>query len=148
MIYCYMIYCYTIHYYLSEDDCIAGNSNFITNPSSFTVTATTTIYVRVENLDNAICSDSTKFFDLVIQCNPLSCQLDITSTVATSNQTICLNSSIQNITYSFGGEATGVTVSGLPTGLTTNIKVMQINGTFSFSEVNGFAIISLVGLMD
>jgi hypothetical protein len=33
-------------------------------------------------------------------------------------------------------------------GLTTNIKVMQINGTFSFSEVNGFAIISLVGLMD
>lgn len=136
---------YTIHYYLSEDDCIAGNSNFITNPSSFTVTATTTIYVRVENLDNAICSDSTKFFDLVIQCNPLSCQLDITSTVATSNQTICLNSSIQNITYSFGGEATGVTVSGLPTGLTTNINagVLTISGTPSQTGTFNYQVTSV-----
>ena len=33
-------------------------------------------------------------------------------------------------------------------GLTTNAKVMQRNGTFLFSEVNGFAIIFLVGLMD
>ena len=136
---------YTIHYYLSEDDCIAGNSNFITNPSSFNVTATTTIYVRVENLDNAICSDSTKFFDLVIQCNPLSCQLDITSTVATSNQTICLNSSIQNITYSFGGEATGVTVSGLPTGLTTNINagVLTISGTPSQTGTFNYQVTSV-----
>ena len=33
-------------------------------------------------------------------------------------------------------------------GLTTKVQVMQINGTFLFSEVNGFAIIFLVGLMD
>ena len=31
-------------------------------------------------------------------------------------------------------------------GLTTNAKVMQINGTFLFSEVNGFAIIFFSGV--
>ncbi len=122
---------YVIRYYLDENDCSLGNSNFISNPSSFTVSTTTSVYIRVENLGNSICADATKFFDLVIQCQPASCQLDLTSSVPTSNQTICLNSSIQNITYSFGGEATGVTVSGLPTGLTTNINagVLTISGT-------------------
>jgi len=136
---------YTIHYYLSEDDCLAGNSNFITNPTSFTVTTTTTIYVRVENLDNAICSDATKFFDLVIQCNPLSCQLDLTSANTTTSQTICLNSPIQNITYSYGGEATGAVVAGLPTGLTATIGagVVTISGTPTQTGVFNYTVTSV-----
>jgi gliding motility-associated-like protein len=122
---------YVIRYYLNENDCFIGNSNYIQNPSAYQVTATTTIYVRIENIGNSICSDANQFFDLVIQCNPLSCQLDLTSAVATSNQTICFNSAIQNITYSFGGEATSATVTGLPTGLLTNINagVLTISGT-------------------
>ena len=136
---------YIIHYYLSEDDCLAGNSNFITNPTSFTVTTTTTIYVRVENLDNAICSDATKFFDLVIQCNPLSCQLSLTSTVPTTSQTICLNSPIQNITYSYGGETTGAVVTGLPTGLTATIGagVVTISGTPTQTGVFNYTVTSV-----
>ena len=122
---------YVIRYYLDENDCSEGNSNYITNPSAYTVTSTTTIFIRVENIGNSICADSTKFFDLVIQCNPPSCQLDLTSASVTSNQTICANVAIQDIIYSFGGEATNVTVSGLPTGLSTSINagVLTISGT-------------------
>ena len=122
---------YVIRYYLNENDCFIGNSNYIQNPTAYQVTATTTIYVRIENIGNAICSDANQFFDLVIQCNPLSCQLDLTSAVATTNQIICFNSAIQNITYSFGGEATSATVTGLPTGLLLNIiaGVLTISGT-------------------
>jgi gliding motility-associated-like protein len=136
---------YTIYYYLVEDDCYAGNSNFITNPAEFNVTSTTTIYVRVENSDNSICADATKFFDLVIDCLIPPCQLDLTSAVATSNQTICINNAIQDITYSFGGEATGATVTGLPTGLTTNINsgVLTISGTPTQTGVFNFTVTSV-----
>jgi gliding motility-associated-like protein len=122
---------YVIRYYLDENDCSLGNSNYITNPTSFTVSTTTSVFIRVENISNSICADATKYFDVVIQCNPPSCQLDLTSAVATSNQTICFNSAIQNITYSFGGEATSATFTGLPTGLLTNINagVLTISGT-------------------
>jgi gliding motility-associated-like protein len=136
---------YTIRYYLNEDDCLAGNANFITNPTSFTVTTTTTIFVRVENLDNAICSDATKFFDLVIQCNPLSCQLDLTSTTVTTSQIICLNVPIQNITYSYSGEATGAVVAGLPTGVTAaiNAGVVTISGTPTQTGVFNYTVTSV-----
>lgn len=122
---------YVIKYYTNENDCLAGNSNFITNPTSYTVTTTTTIYVRVENLGYSTCADATKFFDLVINCILPACQLNLTSSTSTSNQTICFNSSIQDITYSFGGEATSASVTGLPTGLTTSVNsgVLTISGT-------------------
>lgn len=122
---------YVIKYYLDENDCLNGNTNFITNPTNYTVSATTTIYVRVENLGYSTCADATKFFDLVIQCSPPSCLLNLTSGSSTSNQTICFNSSIQNITYSFGGEATSANITGLPTGLITSINsgVLTISGT-------------------
>lgn len=136
---------YTIRYYLNEDDCLAGNTNYITNPTSFTVTTTTTIFVRVENLDNAICSDSSKFFDLVIQCNPLSCQLDLTSATTTTSQTVCLNTPIQNIAYSYGGEATAANVTGLPTGVTAAIGagIITISGTPSQAGVFNYTVASI-----
>jgi gliding motility-associated-like protein len=136
---------YVIKYYTDENDCLAGNSNFIANPTNYAVTTTTTIYVRVENLGYSTCADATKFFDLVIDCLIPPCQLDLTSTVATSNQTICINNAIQDITYSFGGEATGATVTGLPTGLTTNINsgVLTISGTPTQTGVFNFTVTSV-----
>lgn len=136
---------YTIRYYLNEDDCLAGNNNYITNPTSFTVTTTTTIFVRVENLDNAICSDSSKFFDLVIQCNPLSCQLDLTSATTTTTQTLCLGTSIQNIVYGYTGEATGAVVTGLPTGVTAAIGagIVTISGTPTQTGVFNYTVTSV-----
>lgn len=122
---------YTIHYYLNENDCFIGNSNYIQTPTAFQASTTTTIYVRIENIGNAICADANQFFDVVIQCIPSSCELELSSVTATSNQTICLNDSIQNIIYTFGGDATTVNVTGLPTGLLTSINsgVLTISGT-------------------
>lgn len=136
---------YIIKYYLNENDCIGGNSNFITNPASYTVTTTTTIYVRVENLGYSTCADSSKFFDLVIQCIPASCQLDLTSAGTTINQTLCLNSAIQNITYSYGGEATGAIDTGLPNGLTAVIAsgVVTISGTPTQTGVFNYTVTSV-----
>jgi gliding motility-associated-like protein len=136
---------YVIRYYLNENDCFIGNSNYIQNPSAYQVSVTTTIYVRIENIGNPICSDANQFFDLVIQCNPLSCQLDLTSAVATTNQTICFNSAIQNITYSFGGEATSATITGLPTGLLSNINagVLTISGTPTQTGVFNYEVTSV-----
>ena len=122
---------YVIKYYLNEPDCFIGNANFIPNPTAFTVTTTTTIYVRIENIGNAICADANQFFDLVIDCIPASCFLNLTSAPATTNQSICIGQPIQNITYTYGDDATNVTATGLPTGLSfsTSAGVVTISGT-------------------
>lgn len=43
--------------------------------------------------------------------------LNLSSAPATANQTVCLNSNINTINYSFGGSASGVNISGLPAGV-------------------------------
>jgi len=43
--------------------------------------------------------------------------ISLISAAGTNAQTVCINTSITNITYSIGGSATGATVSGLPTGV-------------------------------
>jgi len=56
--------------------------------------------------------------------------LALTSAVGTDSQTICINTSITNITYATTG-ATGATVIGLPAGVTANwdSDVLTISGT-------------------
>ena len=57
--------------------------------------------------------------------------ITLTSPVSTSNQTLCMNVPITNITYAIGGSGTGATVSGLPTGVTGTYAagVFTISGT-------------------
>ncbi|MBE9576156.1 PKD domain-containing protein, partial [Flavobacterium proteolyticum] len=57
--------------------------------------------------------------------------LTLTSAAATTNQSVCANSPITNITYSVAGGATGATVSGLPAGVTGSYLagVFTISGT-------------------
>uniref|UniRef100_UPI00262EC77C beta strand repeat-containing protein n=1 Tax=Flavobacterium sp. TaxID=239 RepID=UPI00262EC77C len=57
--------------------------------------------------------------------------LNLTSAGATANQTVCANSPITSITYTFGGTVTGATVAGLPSGVTAAISgnTVTINGT-------------------
>ncbi|MFT3908399.1 MAG: Ig-like domain-containing protein [Ferruginibacter sp.] len=54
-----------------------------------------------------------------------------TSAAATTAQTICIGSSITNITYSVGGSGNGATVTGLPAGVNGNYAggVFTISGT-------------------
>ncbi|MEC4005428.1 hypothetical protein OX283_012230, partial [Flavobacterium sp. SUN052] len=56
-----------------------------------------------------------------ITVNPLA-TITLTSAAATTNQTVCSGSPIINITYAFGGTATGATVTGLPTGVTATVS--------------------------
>ncbi|TAF08434.1 MAG: hypothetical protein EAZ75_11135, partial [Flavobacteriia bacterium] len=50
---------------------------------------------------------------------------------AATNRTVCINTPITNITMTLGGGATGATVSGLPTGVTSSISgtTLTISGT-------------------
>ncbi len=54
-----------------------------------------------------------------------------TSAAATTNQTVCINNAITNITYSVTGSGTGATVTGLPAGVNGNFSagVFTISGT-------------------
>ncbi len=58
-----------------------------------------------------------------------------TSSAGSTNQTICINNAIANITYSIGGSGTGATVSGLPAGVSGTFAagVFTISGTATTS---------------
>jgi hypothetical protein len=57
--------------------------------------------------------------------------LALTSAAGTDNQSVCSGTAITNISYTIGGTATGVTVAGLPAGLTSTTTggVLTITGT-------------------
>ncbi|HLY70444.1 MAG TPA: T9SS type B sorting domain-containing protein, partial [Puia sp.] len=57
--------------------------------------------------------------------------LTLTSAAGTDNQTVCSGTAITNIAYTYGGTATGITVTGLPAGLTSSTvgNVLTITGT-------------------
>jgi gliding motility-associated-like protein len=57
--------------------------------------------------------------------------LTLTSAPPTANQTVCVNTSIDSITYVYEGSVTGATVSGLPTGVTATVlgNTVTISGT-------------------
>ena len=60
-----------------------------------------------------------------------SSTLVLGSAASTSNQSVCVSTSITQIKYNVGGVATGATVSGLPTGVTSSYSagVLTISGT-------------------
>jgi gliding motility-associated-like protein len=71
--------------------------------------------------------------------------ITFTSAAGTDNQTVCINSAITAITYSTTG-ATGVTITGLPAGVTGSLAadVVTISGTPTVSGPNNYTI-SLTG---
>ena len=90
------------------------------SPGAFTYTLTATDeygcnYVRNVTVNVASCV----------------CNLNLTSVAGSNNQTVCINNAINSITYSYGGSATGATVTGLPTGVNATISggLITISGT-------------------
>ncbi len=61
---------------------------------------------------------------------------------ASANETKCINTSIDNITYNIGGGATGATVDGLPNGVsgTYNAGVLTISGTPTVSGTFNYTV--------
>ena len=81
-----------------------------------------------------------------ITVNPLN-TIILSSAVNSDNQSICLNGSLNNLTYTTTG-ATGATFSGLPSGITGswNNDVISITGTPTSNVGNPFTYtINLVG---
>ena len=59
--------------------------------------------------------------------------ISLSSGPGTDNQTVCISTSLPNITYQIGGVATGATITGLPAGLSGNYnsttRIYTISGT-------------------
>jgi hypothetical protein len=68
--------------------------------------------------------------------------LTLTSAPGTTNQTVCINTPIVNITYAVGGTGTGGTVTGLPAGVTGTFAggVITISGTPSAAGVFNYTV--------
>jgi len=103
------------------------SANVITNPSAYAVTSSTSVFVEI----NAGPCNVTEEINIIVSCIPPTCSLTLTSAVGTNNQIICEGSPITNIVYTTSGSATGATVTGLPTGLTSvyNDNTFTISGT-------------------
>jgi gliding motility-associated-like protein len=71
----------------------------------------------------------------------------LTSPVATTNQTICINTPITNIVYTVGNGATGATVLGLPTGVAGSFAagVFTISGTPSAAGTFNYTVTTTGG---
>ncbi len=65
-----------------------------------------------------------------ITVNPAE-TITLSSAGSTTNQTVCMNTSITSITYTLGGGATGASVTGLPAGVTSSVTgtTLTISGT-------------------
>lgn len=67
--------------------------------------------------------------------------IDLNSAIATTTQTVCINTGITNIQYLVGGTGTGAGVTGLPTGVTgkyvagvyTISGIPTVSGTFTYT---------------
>ena len=97
---------------------ITGSPTTLTG-SPFTYTVTTT---------GGACGTPSLTGTLTVQ--PLA-TLALSSPSATTNQTVCINTPITTIEYTFGGTATGASVVGLPAGVTASVagNTLTISGT-------------------
>lgn len=95
---------------------ISGSSNIISN-NNFTITTT-----------GGVCNSVILTGSITINPSP---SLNLSSALFSDSQSICINNSISNINYTFGGSANNVTTTGLPNGIniTTNSNSVTLSGT-------------------
>jgi hypothetical protein len=127
----------------------SNSGNLVTNytiPTTAISGSTVTLTLTVTNVCNTSLSDN-------IVINISGSTLSLSSAIGTTNQSICSGTAITPIQYTFGGGATSVTVSGLPTGVTasTSGNVVTISGTpsadfsYTINTVGGCGSVSLNG---
>jgi gliding motility-associated-like protein len=107
---------------------VPGLPSFVaTNTTTSPITGTITVTPTFTN-GSVSCVGATRTFTITVNPTPT---LILSSSVASANQTICINTSISPIQYTFGSGATGVNVTGLPSGLSVDItgSIVTISGT-------------------
>jgi gliding motility-associated-like protein len=120
-----------------------ATSSFVATPSGGTLTISGTpssAFTYSVATTGGFCTSVSASGSIAITPAPT---LSLSSVPATANQTVCLNSNITTINYSFGGSATGVNVTGLPTGVliaSTSISASiigspSVTGTFNYLVV-------------
>lgn len=109
------------------------NANFVSNSTGGTViiTGTSSVpgsYPFTITSTGGNCAPVSAIGTITVEASPT---LTLTSALGTDAQTLCLLNGILPIQYTFGGSATGVSFSGLPSGLTTSTvgNVLIISGT-------------------
>ncbi|WPR71173.1 T9SS type A sorting domain-containing protein [Flavobacterium sp. NG2] len=108
-----------------------NGSNVGTNSSTYSnSTLANGDIVTVTLTSNATCATGNPAIsgNTTMIVNP-NATISLTSGVGSNNQTRCINTAINNITFGISGGGTGATVSGLPPGLTTNYNA----GTYTVS---------------
>ncbi|MGY0034551.1 DUF7507 domain-containing protein [Pedobacter sp. NJ-S-72] len=116
---------------------LTGNYNSATK--EFTITGNPTLSGTFPYTITTTGGCSSVILNGIIKVNP-NTTLQLTSASSTVNQTLCINSNLQTITYQTAN-ATGATVSGLPAGVTGTYNNGQINingsptqsGTFTYT---------------
>jgi gliding motility-associated-like protein len=88
--------------------------------------------------------ESTSVFEITI--NPLP-TITLSSSGASTNQTVCINTAIASIDYTIGGGATGATTLGLPSGLSGNLvgNTYTISGTPTVSGTFNYTVTTTGG---
>ncbi len=105
---------------------LTGGTGTTSAPSPSTALAGTTTYYVTQTV--AGCESSRAAIAVIV--NPLP-TLILSSIAGSANQTTCINTPIIPIQYTLGGDATGVTISGLPDGVTYTVSgnIVTISGT-------------------
>ncbi|RYZ54111.1 MAG: hypothetical protein EOP49_05845, partial [Sphingobacteriales bacterium] len=105
----------------------AGTGSFST--ANLVTANSTTVTVTSIAIDNCI-TNMTTGNAVSFNVTPAA-TLSLSSTAATTSQSVCLNAAIQNIVYTIGGSASGVSVTGLPAGLTGVVSgsTLTVSGT-------------------
>ncbi|POS02902.1 hypothetical protein Q361_102216, partial [Flavobacterium croceum DSM 17960] len=91
---------------------------------SFTAT-NTTVYIKLWNSNTNLVGNDFAIDDLSVY----TCSMNLISN--NSNQTVCTGQAINSILYSYSGAVSGISVTGLPTGVTYSIanNIITISGT-------------------
>ncbi|HAK77666.1 MAG TPA: hypothetical protein DCM71_12325, partial [Runella sp.] len=107
---------------------ISGSPTTATgSPFGYTITTT-----------GSVCTPTTKTGTLTVNA---AHSIVLTSSPTTATQIACINSAIVPITYALSGGATGATVTGLPTGVTSAINggILTISGAPTTIAGNPFS---------
>lgn len=104
---------------------IASITGSPTTAGSYTYTLTTTGTCNQTSINGTITVS-------------MASSLVLSSSPGTDNQTVCVNSSITPINYTIGGSSTGVSVSGLPLGVSSSFSAGVLTITGAPSTVGMF----------
>ena len=110
----------------------SGSTNSIPSFTAINTTASpivATITVTPTFVDGSVsCLGTSTSFTITVNPTPT---IILSSAVSSTNQIICVNTPITPIQYTFGANATGVIITGLPTGVTfaINGSIVTISGT-------------------